>query len=132
MRHKKLRLIAVFCLGIGLAGLQAQTMYVKESNGTQTAYALSNIRKMSFSSGSLTVTKKDNSSGVYALSDLRFLNFTDTSTGLEKPAKNEMLSVYPNPVSNVLNIHLPGQKGTLSIFNFEGKTVLSQQVNAEG
>src|SRR5690554_5092155 len=60
MRHKRLKLSAVLLLGLGLTGLQAQTMYVKESSGTQTAYALSNIQKMSFSSGNLTVTKTDN------------------------------------------------------------------------
>lgn len=55
MRHKRLKLSAVLLLGLGLTGLQAQTMYVKESSGTQTAYTLSNIQKMSFSSGNLTV-----------------------------------------------------------------------------
>jgi hypothetical protein len=137
MRHKKLKLSAVLLLGLGLTGLQAQTMYVKETNGTQTAYALSNIQKMSFSSGNLTVTKTDNSNGAYALSDLRYLNFSETSTSLDKPliVKNQMLSAYPNPASNVLNIDLTGtaqREGTLCILNFEGKTVLSRQVSHAG
>lgn len=89
MRHKRLKLSAVLLLGLGLTGLQAQTMYVKESSGTQTAYTLSNIQKMSFSSGNLTVTKTDNSSGVFALSDLRYLNFSDITTDLQ-----EDLSVF--------------------------------------
>ena len=44
---------------------------------------------MSFSSGNLTVTKTDNSSGVFALSDLRYLNFSDITTDLQ-----EALSVF--------------------------------------
>ena len=137
MRHKRLKLSAVLLLGLGLTGLQAQTMYVKESSGTQTAYALSNIQKMSFSSGNLTVTKTDNSSGIYALSDLRYLNFSDVSAGLQEDlsVQSKMLKVYPNPVGDILNINLTGKsetEGTLSILNFEGKTVLSRQVNNEG
>ena len=137
MRQKRLKLSAVLLLGLGLTGLQAQTMYVKESSGTETAYTLSTIQKMSFSSGNLTITKTDNSSGVYALSYLRYLNFSDISTDLQEDlsVQNQMLKVYPNPVGDILNIDLTGMseaEGTLSILNFEGKTVLSRQVNNEG
>lgn len=137
MRHKRLKLSAVLLLGFGLTSLQAQTMYVKESGGTQTAHTLHNIQKMSFSSGNLTVTKTDKSSGVYALSDLRYLNFSDISKGLQEDlsVQNQLLKVYPNPIGDILNIDLtgmPATEGTLSILNFEGKTVLSRQVNNEG
>ena len=137
MRHKRLKLSAVLLLGLGLTGLQAQTMYVKESSGTQTAYTLSNIQKMSFSSGNLTVTKTDNSSGVFALSDLRYLNFSDITTGLNEPllVQSQLLRVYPNPVNNTLNIDLTGTdkvEGTLSILNFEGKTLVTRKVSNEG
>ena len=137
MRHKRLKFSAVLLLGLGLTGLQAQTMYVKESSGTQTAYTLSNIQKMSFSSGNLTVTKTDNSSGVFALSDLRYLNFSNITADLQEDlsVKSQQLKVYPNPAGDILNIDLTGMseaEGTLSILNFEGKTVLSRQVNNEG
>lgn len=137
MRHKKLKLSILLLLGLGLTGLQAQTMYVKERSGTQTAYTLSNIQKLSFSSGNLIVTKTDHSSGVYALSNLRYLNFSDVSTDLQEnlPVQNQMLKVYPNPVGDILNIDLSrmsATEGTLSILNSEGKTVLSRQVNNEG
>lgn len=137
MRHKRLKLSAVLLLGLGLTGLQAQTMYVRPTTGTQTAYALSNIQKMSFSSGNLTVTETDNSSGVFALNGLRYLNFTDLTTSLEETlsVQNQTLSAYPNPVSDVLNIDLTGivlEEGTLSILNLVGKTVLSRQVSQAG
>ena len=137
MRHKQLKLSAVLLFGLGLSGLHAQTMYVKENKGTQTAFTLSNIKKMSFSSGNITVTKTDNTKGVFALYNLRYLNFTDLSTKIEEPLsfQKRMLSVYPNPVRNVLNIDLTGTaqvEGTLIIFNFEGKTVLNRQVSHVG
>ena len=137
MRQKRLKLSAVLLLGLGLTGLQAQTMYVRESNSTQTAYALSNIRKMTFSGGNLTIQKTDNSTGVYGLSGLRYLDFTDLATSIYAPlqVQEQMLNAYPNPVSNVLSIDLSGatqEASTLSILNFEGKTVLSQQVSQPG
>jgi hypothetical protein len=134
---KSLGVATLLTFAFSLSTLQAQTMYVKQSNGTQTEYTLSGIRKMTFSSGNLTVSKSNNSNSVYVLSGLRYLKFSDNSTGL-KPAltvQSQQLNVYPNPVGNMLNIDLAGMqetKGTVSIINFEGKTVLSRQVNNEG
>ena len=113
-------------LGLGLTGLQAQTMYVKESSGTQT-YTLSNLRKMTFSSGNVTVQKTDNSTGVYALSGLRYLSFEDNTTGVEQPIQKGTTNLhsYHNPVTDVLNIDLTGtnSEGSISILTLEGKVM---------
>jgi len=48
---------------------------------------------------------------------------------------NQMLIVYPNLVDDKVNIDLRGMneaEGRLCILNFEGKTLLSRQVNNEG
>jgi len=122
-------------LGLGLTGLQAQTVYVKESSGTQTAYPLSSVRKMTFSGGNVTVHKTDNSTGVYALSGLRYLNFTDLSTSTtEQPMQlaNANLIAHPNPVTDVLNIDLTGlenRSGSISILSLEGKLLQGQKTN---
>lgn len=137
MLHKRLILSAVLLLELGLTGLQAQTMYVKQSIGTQTSYALSSIRKMTFSEGNISVQKTDNTTGEYALSGLRYLNFTNLTSSIGKPlqVQEPLLNAFPNPVSNVLCIDLTDTtlgKGTLSMYNFEGKFVLSQQLNQTG
>ena len=88
MRNKRLKLSTLLMLGLGLTGLQAQTMYVREGNGAQTDYALSSIRTMTFSGGNVTIQKTDNSKGTYALSGLRYLNFTDLTTSITEPPMN--------------------------------------------
>lgn len=134
MRHKRLKLSAVILLGLGLTGLQAQTMYVKEKSDTQTAYALSSLRKMTFSGGNVTIQKADNSAGVYAISGLRYLNFIDKTTGIAEPPMqlgNASLISYPNPVTDVLNIDLTGVtgEGTISILTLEGKVMQMQHTS---
>jgi hypothetical protein len=134
MRQKRLKLSAVLMLGLGLTGLQAQTMYVKEKSGTHSAYTLSNIRKMTFSGGNATIQKTDNSTGVYALSGLRYLNFTDLTTSIEEPTMklgHSKLITYPNPVSDVLTIDLTGVigGGMISILTLEGKVVQTQNTS---
>ena len=131
MRHKKLKLSAILLLGLGLTGLQAQIMDVKQSNGALTAYTLSNLRKMTFSAGNANIQKTDNSTGVYALSGLRYLSFKDITTSIEEQAMqpgNSNMLTYPNPVSDELHIDLTGiaSEGTISILTLDG-TVLQTQ-----
>ncbi len=134
MRQKRLKFSAVFLLGLGLTGLQAQTIYIKVKSGNQTAYTLSSTRKMTFSGGNAIIQKSDNSSIVYALSELRYLNFTNLSTGITEPRVqigNSNFVIYPIPVTDVLNIDLTGLTGelTLSILTLEGKEILKQTTN---
>jgi len=133
MRHKQLLLSALLLLALGLSSIQAQTMYVKQNNGSKTAYALGSLRKMSFSSGKLTVTKKDNSKGIYNLNDLIYLNFSDISTDLNEKysVKGETITAYPNPVSDILNIDLSGTamaEGTINIISIEGRILVTHLV----
>jgi hypothetical protein len=126
MRRKRLKLIVLLLFGLGLTGLQAQTLYVKEKNCTQTAYALNSIQKLTFSSGNVVVQKTNNTAGVHALSGVSYMNFTDLMIG------HSILTVYPNPVIDVLNIDFTCLIGeyTISILTVEGK--LMQTLNTNG
>ncbi len=133
MKYKKLKVSATLLLGLGLISVQAQTMYVKESSGTQTAYDLTSIQKMTFSGGNTSIQKTDNSTSSFALSEISYINFEDLITSVEEPAglgNFTGLTAYPNPVSDVLSIDLSSLKnkqGALIIRALDGSTVLTQQ-----
>ena len=117
---------------LALEGLQAQTIYLKQNNGIQTDYPLSNIRKITFGSGNLIVTKTDNSTGVHALSGLQYFSYSDYLTALQLAnIKTKSLFVYPNPVGDVLNINLP-RAGEIQLLNIDGKVLQSKQVSMKG
>jgi hypothetical protein len=136
MLIRKIILIAVLAFGLGLTGLQAQTMYVKEKNGSQTSFTINNIRKMTFSDVNMIVTKIVGNSKTYALTDIRYLNFFDLSTGISPPVKpeTEMTVLYPNPVNDILTIYDPmSVNGILQveIVTLEGKIVFRQVVEIQ-
>ena len=122
--------MALFLFGLAVSGLKAQTMYVRPITGTQTAYPVANIKKLTFSSGNLLVTNTIGVNGTFALSGLRYLNFTDLTLGTttQELIKNSFY-VYPNPVTTVLNISNedPTQTIThLEIISLEGRVVIEQ------
>ncbi len=135
MRIKKLKLILILLFGFGIVS-NAQTLYVEKTDGARVDYSLSDIGKISFSSGNLMITKTDKSSEVFELSNLSSLKFSDTSTGVEEPLafRDKLWSIYPNPATSELNIDLPEtfrQKGTISIFSIGGSVLMKREVTSE-
>jgi len=134
MRHKRLKLCTVLLLGLGLTGLQAQTIFLKENSGNQTTYALNSIHKMTFSNGNITVHKTNNGTDVYTLSELRYLSFIDlitSNTTQSRQLSEANIITYPNPVSDKLSIDLNGLTGNaiISILTLEGKLLKEQKTN---
>ncbi len=133
MRNKRFNFSAFLIAVICLTGLQAQTLFVNEINGTQTAYTLSEVRKITFSSGNLSVLKTDQSSGIFALNGLISLIFKEFTSVKKELAQQPDISIaaYPNPVTDVLNIQLTGTNtdGKISILSTDGKVVMTRGTN---
>ena len=108
----------------------AQTMYVRPTIGTPSAYAVANIEKLTFSNGNMLVTNTTGSNGTFALADNRYLNFTDTTLGTTSDAlANHRFYVYPNPASTVLNINTQDPSQIIShleIISLDGRLLMEQ------
>jgi len=137
LKAKILGVATLITFAFSFSSVTAQTMYVNKRIGTQTAYTLSDLRKITFSSGKVTVHKTNHTTAVYTLSELNYLSLKDFTTGLEKKmhASIANLITYPNPVNDVLNIDLSGSEnmdGSISIISLEGKVVQKQKIDDEG
>ena len=126
----QIKLSALLLFGLAFLGANAQTMYVRPIAGTQTAYPVANIQKLTFSGGNLVVTNTTGNNGTFALADNRYLNFTDlTLATTSKELVNNRFYVYPNPVKSVL--HITNQDPTqpisrLEIVSLQGRLLLEQ------
>lgn len=127
MKHKRVKLIVMLLLVLGLTGAHAQTrLYIKEKSGTSSSLDLSTIRKLSFSGGNLMVNKTDGNSSTFGLNDLRFLSFIDFSSGIQPISNLEEMKfkLFPNPASDEIQMFfLSGKSGQLriEIIDLQGK-----------
>ncbi|WP_372948683.1 T9SS type A sorting domain-containing protein [Mariniphaga sp.] len=133
MKESQFKIIATLFLGIWLTGLQAQTLRVKQTEGTETAYSLAEISKLSFSEGSLQITNYENNSSSYELSNLRYLTVSDIPVGINEQVKFRELSlkVYPNPLTNLLTVQLDDTgktKSSIEILSVNGKVLTTHNV----
>jgi len=133
MKHQHLQLSIVFFFGLVISGLQAQNIYMRKTIDKQTDYALTSIKKMTFSSGNLIVSSAVGADASYALNELRYLNFKDLTLGENQPLqKPQTILVYPNPVSDILHLSLTvlGEPTLLEIISIEGRVMLQKDWNA--
>jgi hypothetical protein len=107
-------------------------MYVRR-NSNQTTYSLSNIKKLTFSSGNIVVSTTSGGIDNYALSSLRYLNFTDLSLGTKKYVQSpKNIVLYPNPVEELLHLSFVNAlQGAIQIqiCTLEGRVVQQQNHN---
>ena len=107
-------------------------------NGTRTIVASranntgdSNDYVFNASAGSLTVIWAVGSSTTYAYHSIRVATALSVSLGVYE---NNLLSfeMYPNPVSDVLNIQLPTgtEKADVSVFDYTGRLVSSKTISS--
>jgi hypothetical protein len=110
-----------------IISLKAQTtLFVKEKSGPQSAYALSQTRKISFSGNNMTITKTNAAEQTYTLGDIRFFSFKNYFLGIPDPGSdgNNAIRLYPNPANSILKIEYTGQIATgypLEILDLQGR-----------
>ena len=129
-----LKLSAVFLFFLGLTSLKAQnSLYVKETSNTQTIYGLSNVEKLTFNAGDMTVHENSGNTDIYSLSGIRYLSFSDFGTKISKNTKKlSHVLLFPNPVKDELSviIELSGTGNLkVDIINIQGKIVNQRVFN---
>lgn len=91
------------------------------------SYDLKTIRNNRIENGNLILTFNDGSTKIYALNLLKFFSFNERGfNGIDilKDGSNLNFSIFPNPVSEFLNIAFESPKAesiTYYIFDIEGK-----------
>lgn len=52
-------------------------------------------------------------------------------SGLNPVSNQQLVTIYPNPVQNVMHLHFAGNKGKLEVFDATGKLVLQKEIQEE-
>ena len=116
-------LAASFFLSYSIAEEQ-KTLVVKLKNGTENEQSLSNVQKITFNTGSMSIILKNGQTSPISLSDIQKILFsTKTETRIEDIANNDvisLISIYPNPVQDVLYVEGVEENTEIRIFNVKG------------
>lgn len=131
---KKQTLIAgvLLCGSLCIHAAEVQGFVVKGKGDAQTTYALSNVRKITFSGSTMSVTTTDAGSENYVISEVEKLFFQNVDITGIKEAGNASLKAYPNPAKDVLNVADISKVENIALYNIAGNELnvsYSQETN---
>lgn len=131
MRHNNAFLCVVLLFSITLSGLKAQNVLnLMEKSGSLTSYALSTIKKITFTEDNMMVQKQDGTTNAFSLIQIRSLLF-DVAIPVEEVhlAEKGKLMFYPNPTKNLLTIQYEStttENVQIQIIDAMGKEVIRE------
>ena len=135
LQTTKYYLLILLALSVPIA--QAQyTLNIKQNTGINTQYFLTNVRKITFEAGNMTVIKTDATTNVVALNIIQNLFFTSNiSAVLElKTYSVNKLTIYPTSVSEQLIVSFASdvaEKVQFQILDLQGKLYVQQVWNCQ-
>ena len=135
MKCKIVKFGLMLCFFFGGTSLRAQTFYIEESDGAMNSISLNNVRKIIFSQGVLSIQEFDSNSSFFDLSNLSSFRFDHLITNSQASSTviGSNLSVYPNPVTDILHLDCADKRieGFVEVFDFYGNVVFQQKIAGE-
>ena len=110
----------------------AQSIFFDYSDGTNAAYNLSDIRKITFDLDLMQLHMNDGSIFSRNVSTIGHYQYSESAVNVENLLtylNDWKLQIFPNPTADALNLryHLPkDDKITISIFDLQGKLIFEQ------
>ncbi|MGF7138660.1 T9SS type A sorting domain-containing protein [Roseimarinus sediminis] len=117
----------------GIAELQAQNLFVRENNGTQLSFTITDIQTITFPQSKVAINKADGSTSTFSFADVQYLSFKDftTDAALVYDRKQDGLQIYPNPASGRLHITFSSEKDgniQLWLIDLQGKILQEKKM----
>jgi hypothetical protein len=110
---------------------RGDTLFVNLTDRTSAVYQLNGVEKLTFTGKKMVVNKNAGAFDVHSFQTLENLTFAPlssdivTSAAFRQNAENELLTIFPNPVENELNLAGSGsEKNPVEIFDLAGRRLL--------
>ncbi|GAB1415929.1 hypothetical protein MASR2M117_13350 [Paludibacter sp.] len=107
------------------------SLYIYTMNSGYTSTLVDDVRSLTFGDESMTVHKNDGTTAVHDYNELRFfsLKHYDIHTTNLNVTTNNMFTISPNPVVDMLTVNVNKTLSTVSLFNLQGQKIFEEICN---
>ena len=121
MKKRQILTSILFCGALFAQAADVQSLVVQPKTGSEAVTALSEVQRITFSSTSITVVKKDVTQSNYTLSTVQKILFglRSTTTDITK-VEAPSVKAYPNPTTNILFVEGVSNIESLRLFSLAG------------
>ena len=127
-------------LGMALlftVGLKAQSVYFNYTDGTNAAYNLEDVRKITFNADEMNLHLWDGSQYAWNVSTINYYQYDETNVTTQEwlnKANAWQVKVFPNPSSTLLNVQfmVPNEdKVSIALTDPQGKLLLEKNLGTK-
>jgi hypothetical protein len=114
---------ALLCGTLLLPAVDAQSLVVRAKGGAESIFTLSGVRKITFSTGAMSIWKTDGIQSPFNITTVQKLLFAMQSpitTVVKNTTTNKSITVYPNPTTDVLFIKGAVATSQAKVYNLSG------------
>lgn len=123
--------MCVFCSVCSLVASDLESLVVKKNGNTEDVFALSAIKKITFSMDTMNVFKSNNAKTQISFIDIQKSLFGVRSVNVQLIPDNS-LKVYPVPATDYLYLDGVTTSGYVFVFNTSGALIPVKSVNEQG
>ncbi|MDR3705823.1 MAG: T9SS type A sorting domain-containing protein [Paludibacteraceae bacterium] len=124
MKKRRLIICVLLCGTMITWAASVQNLTVQAKGGTKSTYALSSVRKITFTGTTMSVVKTDATETDFTINSVQKLLFSSSSTSAIKEASNTALKAYPNPAKGIFNIDGISKIDNISLYNLAGNELI--------
>jgi hypothetical protein len=101
---KNILLSAIFVISFGLTASTAQNIYFNFNDGTYAAYALSNVRSITYSDDIMNLNKTDGTTDSWSVTQISNFNYNGFTGVQEEDNELAGVLIFPNPSTSTTTV----------------------------
>lgn len=135
MSNRKFIFSLLLLSGITVSEIYSQsTLNLKENSGALASFALSNIIKLTFDSGNISVNKTDGSISAFPITNLRYLSFSKSTSIIDVAVNEKKLTLFHDPSLNQINVQFESatsEETEIQIIDIKGMFVYQKTFRSQ-
>jgi len=133
MKKKLLHFVLLLILISTAARVNAQSLVVRSKDGTETIRNLVVLQKLTFENNNLYLHFTGGSSEAFALTNVGKIFFKSGTTAadlISRDQSNGNISLYPNPVGDAFHLlNIPEGTSVVTVYRIDGAVILQTRVS---
>jgi hypothetical protein len=133
-KHKPKHLVMLLLALIFTVGLRAQSIHFNFTDGTNAAYNLQDVRKVTFDQDVMNLHLWDGSLYAWNVSTIGYYEYDENTVNMQEllnDVNTWQVIVFPNPVNNILQVqfNLPKEDVVkIALYDMQGKLIVEKDM----
>lgn len=101
-----------------------------KKDNEQLSLQLNNINHFTANTSTTVFNFSSGTENTFNTNEISKITFSQWASSIPETAREQALSIYPNPAKNVININIPDNRNTLRIYTITGSLLITKELQS--